>query len=887
MASVLLSASGSTIAIARPLLLLPRSRTRAVVVLLLRVAVQATAGLTHGASSVLPLLDAVCTSCSAPRQRTMGKKAGDTRPAGDGHGKTGRAGRVAEPSVSADAPGTAAPTTPSSGQGRGGRTQRSPQHCSLCGEEGHNQRTCPMRKSPSKSAGDEAGQREAPPQVGVSSTAPTDRRAGSGVSTAAPSSPSASASTAAQAARDDDASSDAASSSEAGDDAAAHASAASSSCSEDGDDTAPACHADANAATDAARQLHAMRLADGEDGAEGRRAKPSNRERKAAQRQHQKEAREAAIRAASAEGAQFSVSQASASSAPAQSDTSLVKVENFNISAGGKELFVNASLLIVYGRRYGLVGPNGLGKTTLLKQIAMRRLAIPPNLDVLYVEQEFAAEDISVVEAVLSADVRRKALLEEQALLERSDARDAKANDRLKEVYDELAAIGADTAEPRARRILYGLGFDADAQSRPTRSFSGGWRMRVSLARALFLEPSLLLLDEPTNHLDLNAVIWLDGYLQRWKKMLLVVSHDQDFLNSVCTDIIHLENKSLAYYKGNYDSFKKMFEQKQVELKKAYEAQQRELKQLKASGHSSRDARDKVVRHRDAARGSAAKQAKKQQQRSMGGISEASAANPLVSRELMAKPKEYTVKFTFPEPPPLQASVIEVIDMGFHYPNGPTLFDTVNFGITMESRVTIVGPNGVGKSTLMDLMTGQLQPVTGEVRMNRKLRVGRYNQHFVDQLPMDVSPVEYFAARFNTEQQEARKLLGKFGLVGYAHVIPIRDLSGGQKARVVFASLHLQQAHVLFFDEPTNHLDIESIDALIAAINAFRGGVVVITHDARLIVETDMQLWVVGSRSVTPFHGDFEDYRNALLAALDDEATLVTGPTGSAIARRP
>ncbi|XP_006825293.1 ATP-binding cassette sub-family F member 1-like [Saccoglossus kowalevskii] len=249
---------------------------------------------------------------------------------------------------------------------------------------------------------------------------------------------------------------------------------------------------------------------------------------------------------------QFTVSQQESTAKGALLENATdIKIENFSISARGKDLFVNAILSITRGRRYGLVGPNGHGKTTLLNHIAQRVLAIPPNIDVLICEQEVTADETRAIDAVLNADKKRLALLkEEKELVKKSDAGDDSVTDRLKQVYEELDAIGASSAEARARRILAGLGFTAEMQQRETHHFSGGWRMRVSLARALFMEPTLLLLDEPTNHLDLNAVIWLDNYLQNWKKTLLVVSHDQQFLDDVCTDIIHLDNQKLYYYKG-------------------------------------------------------------------------------------------------------------------------------------------------------------------------------------------------------------------------------------------------------------------------------------------------------------------------------------------------
>jgi len=558
------------------------------------------------------------------------------------------------------------------------------------------------------------------------------------------------------------------------------------------------------------------------------------------------------------EEGQFSVSQQEKTGQAANLENQTdIKVENFSISARGKDLFVNATLQITAGRRYGLVGPNGHGKTTLLRHIASRALQIPPTIDVLYCEQEVVADETKAIDAVVNADTKRLALLEECKKLEaESDAGNTKNSTRLKEVYEELLAIGADAAEPRARRILAGLGFTREMQERKTINFSGGWRMRVSLARALFLEPTLLLLDEPTNHLDLNAVIWLDNYLQNWKKTLLVVSHDQSFLDNVCTDIIHLDKQKLFYYKGNFGTFKKMLAQKRKEEQKQWEQQEKRLKSMKASGKSTKQAEK------------AQKEAlTRKQQKGRNKQQPAEDDKPV---ELMQKPKEYVVKFTFPNPPPLSPPILGAHNVTFGYKGQPKLFVNVDFGIDLSSRIAIVGPNGVGKSTFLKLLMGNLEPDQGEVRKNHRLRVGKYDQHSGDQLQMDVSPVEYLRNKYNLDYQDARKMLGRFGLASHAHTILMQDLSGGQKSRVAFADLVCRKPDILILDEPTNNLDIESIDALAEGLNAYEGGVIIVTHDERLIRDTDCMLWVVENQTVEQIDGDFDDYRRELLESLGE-----------------
>lgn len=560
-------------------------------------------------------------------------------------------------------------------------------------------------------------------------------------------------------------------------------------------------------------------------------------------------------------GSQFSVSQQETTTRTGIfENASDIKVEKFSISARGKDLFVNANLSITAGRRYGLVGPNGMGKTTLLTHIAARKLAIPPNIDILLCEQDVEANDEPAFEVVLKADKKRLHLLEEETrLIQLSEKGDENATEKLKEVYVELEAIGAASAESRVRRILAGLGFTTEMQKRPVNHFSGGWRMRVSLARALFLEPTLLMLDEPTNHLDLNAVIWLDNYLQNWKKTLLIVSHDQYFLDSVCTDIVHLDQQKLHYYRGNYEQFKKMYQQKVREQEKAYNRQQKHLKDLKASGQSRKQAEEKTK---------AVQGRKNKKGGRKGDMPDEDDLEPV---ELIKKPKEYVVKFSFPLPPPLNPPILGLKSVTFGYPNQPKLFNDLDFGIDMKSRVAVVGNNGVGKSTFLKLLIGHLEPLKGEAIRNHRLRLGSYNQHSADQLNMDDSPVEYLQKKYNINYQDARKHLGRFGLVSHAHTIKTKDLSGGQKSRVAFADLALSTPDVIVLDEPTNNLDIESIDALAEAINEFTGGVLLVSHDARLILETSCQLWVVEDQSITEVDGDFDDYRQEILEKLGEE----------------
>jgi len=592
----------------------------------------------------------------------------------------------------------------------------------------------------------------------------------------------------------------------------------------------------------------------------------THKEKKALEKKKKMEAEMARISKKGGEGhseldANFTVAQAlKTGAALTQMETAVdIKIDKFSIAAKGKDLFTNASLMIAQGRKYGLVGPNGHGKTTLLRHIGNRALQIPPNIDVLYCEQEVGADERSALQTVVDADEVRKELLNKAADLEKLQEKGKDVAEELNETYDELRAIGADQAEPKARRLLAGLGFDKEMQNRATNKFSGGWRMRVSLARALFIEPTLLMLDEPTNHLDLNAVIWLDNYLQLYKKTLLIVSHDQSFLDNVCTDIVHLDQCKLWYYKGNYSMFKKMEVQKRRERVKDYEKQEKKIKELKASGQSKKKAESKQKE---------ALTRKQMKNQSKLAKNDDEDTGPT---ELLEKPKEYIVRFRFPEVSTLQPPILGLYNVSFNYQDQAPLFKKVDFGIDMESRVAIVGPNGVGKSTFLKLLMGDIEPTSGEVRRNLRLKIGRFDQHSGEHLTAEESPAEYLQRLFNLPVEKARKQLGSFGLQSHAHTVKMKDLSGGQKARVALAELTLSAPDVIILDEPTNNLDIESIDALGDAIKEYEGGVIIVSHDERLIRETDCQLWVIEEQSISEIDGGFDDYRKEVLDELGEE----------------
>ncbi|CAD2217836.1 ABC transporter, putative [Angomonas deanei] len=540
----------------------------------------------------------------------------------------------------------------------------------------------------------------------------------------------------------------------------------------------------------------------------------------------------------------FSVSLEQSEPVAGSRDISLNKV---SVSVNGKKLYHDASVKLSAGARYGLMGPNGRGKSTILRLLANGGLPVQSNLDLLLVEQEqeFSATDDSAVTAVLNSHKKMQQYKEEAETLSNKEELTAEEMVRLGEVEDELKFMGVEQAEAKVRQILFGLGFPTDWHDRPTKSFSGGWRKRVALASAVFIEPDVLMLDEPTNHLDLNAVIWLQEYLElayneeaRRPKILVVVSHDAGFLDEVVTHIVHVENYKLSYYKGSFSSFQAQLAQRHTEFDKAYAKLTKKMKSMKSGGMSNSDLEDWV---RDQVN------------------------NGKLDESYLEKRHDYVVNFPFQVAPKLRYEcVCKLNDVSFNYPGGPVLFEGVTCAIWDNSRIVLCGPNGIGKSTLLNLLTGVLEPTKGSVEPNRLARIGRYNQHFVDRLPLEKTAVECVQAIGITGEPEARSLLGRFGLEGVVHHNQIATLSGGQKARVAFAVISAEVPHFLLLDEPTNHLDVEAIDALCDAIKNFQGGVLAVTHDTRLIQSTNMQIWMAGNKTVTPFNGSLHEYKESI-----------------------
>jgi len=519
----------------------------------------------------------------------------------------------------------------------------------------------------------------------------------------------------------------------------------------------------------------------------------------------------------------------------------------------GAELLVDAKLELNCGRRYGLLGINGCGKSTLMEAIASRELPIPDHFDIFHLTNEIEPSDKTALECVMEVS-KEKVRLEKEAeqLAARPD--DDVAHERLMDIYERLDELDSAKAEVTASRLLHGLGFTPIMQATATKDFSGGWRMRVALARALFVKPSILLLDEPTNHLDLDACVWLEEELKTYSRILVLVSHSQDFLNGVCTNIINMTKKQLDTYTGNYDQFITTRAELQENQMKAYKREQEEISHMKdyiaRFGHGSA----KLARQAQSKEKTLAKMVE-------GGLTEKVTVDK-------------GIEFYFPDCGKLPPPVLGVEKVSFSYgENKPQIYKDLDFGMDLDTRVALVGPNGAGKSTLLKLLCGELFPTDGRIRKHQHLKFGRFHQHLHEILDMEATALNWMMTTFPEEKEveRMRKFLGRYGLTGKQQTCPIKNLSDGQRSRIIFAWLSFQNPHMLLLDEPTNHLDIETIDALAEAINEFDGGMVLVSHDFRLIMQVAKEIWVCENGKVTPWKGDIYSYKKTLKKKVKDD----------------
>ncbi|KAL9244337.1 hypothetical protein vseg_018124 [Gypsophila vaccaria] len=519
-----------------------------------------------------------------------------------------------------------------------------------------------------------------------------------------------------------------------------------------------------------------------------------------------------------------------------------IRIESLSVTFHGHDLIVDSMLELNYGRRYGLLGLNGCGKSTLLTSIGLRELPIPEHMDIYHLTREIEASDMSALDAVISCD-EEKVKLEQEA--EALAALDDGGGDRLDRIYERLDALDASTAEKRAAEILNGLGFNKEMQAKKTRDFSGGWRMRIALARSLFMNPTILLLDEPTNHLDLEACVWLEETLKKFDRILVVVSHSQDFLNGVCTNIIHMQSKKLKFYTGNFDQYIQTRSDHEENQMKQYKWEQDQIANMKEYiarfGHGSA----KLARQAQSKEKTLAKMER-------GGLTEKVA-------------RDSVLVFRFTDVGKLPPPVLQFVEVSFGYTPENILYRNLDFGVDLDSRIALVGPNGAGKSTLLKLMTGDLVATEGVVKRHNHLRIAQYHQHLAEKLDMEMSALHYMMREYpGTEEERMRGAIGKFGLSGKAQVMPMKNLSDGQRSRVIFAWLAYRQPQMLLLDEPTNHLDIETIDSLAEALNEWDGGMVLVSHDFRLINQVAHEIWVCENQAVTRWEGDIIAFKRHL-----------------------
>ena len=518
----------------------------------------------------------------------------------------------------------------------------------------------------------------------------------------------------------------------------------------------------------------------------------------------------------------------------------MLKINDISYSIAGRQLLANASATIPSGHKVGIVGRNGTGKTTLFKLITNElglddgNIEIPKKMRIGGIAQEAPASNDSLLETVLSADTERTALLEEAEV--------ATDPNRIADIHGRLADIDAYSAEARAASILSGLGFSSIAQDRPCHEFSGGWRMRVALAGVLFAQPDILMLDEPTNYLDLEGTIWLETYLKKYPHSVLIISHDRQLLNTSVNAILHLTDKQLTLYQGNYDTFDSVRRAKLAEQEAMARKQQATREHLQSF----------VDRFR--AKASKAKQAQ-------------SRIKMLEKMEPIAAGVENSVAaFDFPTPEELSPPILRLEDTSVGYDGLPILKD-LNLRIDQSDRIALLGANGQGKSTLSKLLADRLIPLDGNLVRSSKLKIGYFAQHQVDELHLDETPLQHITREFPGETpSKLRSRLARGGIGPEQALTEVGRLSGGQKARLSLLLATIEAPHLLILDEPTNHLDIESRESLVFALAAYEGAVILVSHDPHLVNAVADTLWLVKDGQVNVFYEDLNEYKKLLLS---------------------
>jgi ATP-binding cassette subfamily F protein 3 len=533
----------------------------------------------------------------------------------------------------------------------------------------------------------------------------------------------------------------------------------------------------------------------------------------------------------------------------------MLSIEGLSYRIAGRPILEDASAAIGRGWRVGLVGPNGAGKTTLLRLVLgtlhadAGEISVPKAWRIGTVAQEAPGGEATPIETVLAADTERSALLDE--------VETSTDGERIAEIHDRLIAIGADAAPARAGSILHGLGFDDAAQRRPLSTYSGGWRMRVALAGVLFARPDLLLLDEPTNHLDLEAAIWLEDYLKRYPATILMVSHDRGLLNAVPDHILHLDATALRLYAGNYDRFERTRNEALVLLEKQRAKQESERKRIQGF----------VDRFR--AKATKARQAQSR-------LKALARLEPLP--EIAARA---TIEIHLPDIDELASPILACEGVAVGY-DGKAVLQGIDLSLQADDRIALLGANGNGKTTLARLLAGRLEPQGGVLAKSKKLVVGYFAQHQLEELdPARDALAHMSEAMPKAPPEKVRAFLGRFGFSGDAAEVPCAQLSGGEKARLALALIARQAPQLLILDEPTNHLDIDMRRALAEALAEFEGAVILVSHDPSLVDLIADRLWLVEGGRVLPFDGDMEAYRKRVLAPAGDDRARPDRPNAA------
>jgi ATP-binding cassette subfamily F protein 3 len=531
----------------------------------------------------------------------------------------------------------------------------------------------------------------------------------------------------------------------------------------------------------------------------------------------------------------------------------MLVVDGVSLRLGGHLILDHASASLPPRARVGLVGRNGAGKSTLLKLIAGMyetdegRIEAPSGTRIGYLAQEAPGGEATPFEAVLAAATERAELL--------AEAEHVDDRHRIAEIHERLNAIDAHGAPARASRILAGLGFTEEAQHRPLSSFSGGWRMRVALAALLFSEPDLLLLDEPSNHLDLEAALWLESFLKSYRRSLIVVSHERDLLNNVVDYILHLERGRLTLYPGNYDAFARLRHERRAQAEATRAQQEARAKKLKAyvdrwryKAHTARQAQSRLK-----------------------------ALDRMQPIEAVVE--DTSIAFDFPSPKELRPPLIVLEDASVGYVPGKPILSRLNLRIDPDDRLALVGRNGNGKTTLARLLAGQLKPMTGTIAASSKLQVGYFAQHQIEELVPDETPFQHMERLLpGAKPGDVRAQLGRFGFSGDKANLAVRQLSGGERARLSLALITRDAPHILILDEPTNHLDVDARDALVKALTQFGGAVVVVSHDRHLLGLIADRLVLVDNGTAKEFDGSLDDYRDLVLGEKRTEERARSSP---------